>query len=128
MGICAIEGCKNEEVIRGYCQTCYNKLWRAGVLPDRKDKEQSVKLPETVWKRRSESVRKQKTVNTIRLSYNNYTKNYDLCTSLEMRLYWSKKLRDCMKEAERLGLEKEDIRLTPEEEEVLIDDLSEKEY
>jgi hypothetical protein len=107
---CVVEGCSNAPKIRQYCQTCYNRLWRSGELPERhKDPEMLPAMPYK-WKPRPEAVRKEKLGSSIRLSYAQCFRNYGLCSSVEMRLHWREKMNECLRQAAQLGLSEEDLR------------------
>lgn len=125
MAKCVMEGCDKEAEIREYCQTCYNRLWKVGELPEKGKKPNKTRRLSSFGKpRRSLSERREQTATKIRTSYEYYVRNYEMCTSVDMRMHWRMKMNECLRQAERAGLSEEDLRLTPEEEEERSGDFS----
>lgn len=114
---CRMKDCVRESEIRGYCKTCYNRLWRSGRLPD--SGEEQAEPVETAWKPRPESEKKKHSANAICTSYAAHLRNYQVCFSAEQRIYWKGKMRECLREAEEIGLTEEDLRQAVEENEML---------
>jgi len=114
MAVCVVNGCEKETEIREYCSSCYQRLRKAGTLPEAGEEPENIELPPIQRKSQPEEVRKMRSAHAIRSSYQGYLQNYQLCYSLEQRLYWRKKMVASLRQAEELGLTEEDLCLAGE--------------